>query len=76
MDRLLVDTDKTDVKLCPGDRTHHQVYMRRGFRDTGVVNPHMRAPDAWRHFVSVPSARVGRPVTCAAPPAPHAPLCR
>ena len=67
IDRLLVDTDKTDVKLFPGDRTHHEIFMRRGFRDTGVVNPHLRRPDAWRHFVSVPSARVVRPVTCGPP---------
>ena len=66
VERLYVDTDETDVKLCPGDRTHHEIINRRGFRDTGAFNPHERVPDAWRHFVSVPSARVARPITCAA----------
>lgn len=65
MDSVFVDTDKTDVMLCPGDRTHHQIFNRSGFRDTGAINPHMRMPEAFRHFVAVPSARVARPVTCA-----------
>lgn len=64
MDSIFVDTENTDVKLCPGDRTHHEIHMRRGFRDTGAVNPHTRMPDAYRHYVAVPSARVARPVTC------------
>lgn len=63
VDSVFVDTDKTDVKLCPGDRTHHEIINRSGFRDTGAINPHMRMPDAYRHFVAVPSARVARPVT-------------
>ncbi len=61
---LCIDTAKSDVKLCPGDQTHHEIIQRQGFTDTGVVNPYLRMPEAYRHFVSVPSARVARPVTC------------
>lgn len=32
MDSVFVDTDQTDVKLCPGDRTHHEIINRSGFR--------------------------------------------
>lgn len=65
VDRLYVDAagKGSDVMLCPGDRTYTQIYNREGFKDIGAYNPHHRMLESYRHFVSLHSACVARPIT-------------
>lgn len=62
VDRVYVDTEETDMMLCPGDRTHHQLFNRQGFSDCAITNPFSKAREEYKDFVTMQSARVARPV--------------
>ena len=64
VDRIFVNAKGGDVFLCPGDRSYHEIIVREGFRDVGAYNPHDQNPASAPYFVSMPAARVARPVTC------------
>eukprot|EP00887_Chlorella_sp_A99_P005038 scaffold4.g5038.t1 len=65
IDRIYVDCDaKGDVKFCPGSlQSHFEVENAQGFTDIGIVHPGASHPAEAARFVSLPSARVARPVT-------------
>ncbi|KAK9805629.1 hypothetical protein WJX72_009001 [[Myrmecia] bisecta] len=65
LERVYVDSHKGDVKFCPGDPTHIEVRSREGFKDLGVANPYLGAPNDYAHFASLQPACVTRPVTLA-----------
>lgn len=62
VDRVYVDTEDTDMLMCPGDRSHIQLFNRQGFRDCAISNPFNKAREEYKDFITMQSARVARPV--------------
>ena len=66
VNRVYTDSNRGDVKFCPGNETHFEVFQRDGFQDLAVMNRQraleQRSGENNYHVV-LSSAQFARPVT-------------
>jgi len=65
---VAVNAHDSEVKFCPGDRTHFELLQREGFRDAICYHAGPYAPGTERHwnfYACVGAGRVALPKRCA-----------
>ena len=68
VNRVYTDSNRGDLRFCPGNQTHFEVFQRHGFQDLGVINRQRAVEQRTRvnnHHVVLSSAQFARPVTYA-----------